>query len=97
MLDQDSDTRASCRLLNSSNDRVRFQNMVLLAGPTATDYESLDSSKTLRILIECEDQHGASVTTWILLPVKGNLIKNTILGSKNFAQFSFFCHIKCSH
>jgi hypothetical protein len=72
MIDQDSNTRASCRLLNSSNDRVNLISMILVVGPTTTDYESLDLSKSLQILMRCEDQYGASVTRWINLPVEGN-------------------------
>ncbi len=72
MIDQDSDTRASCSLLNTSNDRVSLTSLVLVVGSTMTDYESLDSSKTLQILLRCEDQHGASVTRLIRLPVEGN-------------------------
>ncbi|CAB4005469.1 hypoxia up-regulated 1-like, partial [Paramuricea clavata] len=70
MIDQDSNTRASCRLLNSSNDRVNLISITLVVGPTSTDYESLGSSKSLQILVRCEDQYGASVTRWINLPVE---------------------------
>ena len=81
MIDQDSNTTASCQLLNTSNDRVQLVMMTLVVGPTATDYESLDSSKTLRILIKCEDQHGAAVESWIPLPVKGNISRAAVIGS----------------
>jgi hypothetical protein len=72
MIDQDSNTRASCRLLNSSNDRVSLSSNALVVGPTITDYESLGSSKSLQILMRCEDPYGASVTRWINLAVEGN-------------------------
>ena len=75
MIDQDSNTTASCQLLNTSNDRVQLVNMTLVVGPTVTDYESLDSFKTLWILIKCEDQHGAAVESWIRLHVKGDIFK----------------------
>ena len=81
MIDQDSNTTASCQLLNTSNDRVQLVLMTLVVGPTATDYESLDSSKTLWILIKCEDQHGAAVESWICLPVKGNISGARVIGS----------------
>ncbi|XP_028415344.1 protocadherin-23-like isoform X2 [Dendronephthya gigantea] len=69
VVDEDSGSRASCRLLNSSNNRVKLKSGNLLAGSTETDYESLDSSKSLLIQMSCEDQHGASVTRWITVPV----------------------------
>ena len=72
MVDEDSATTASCQLLNSSNNRVTTRGLTLVVGRTKTDYESLDSSKTLQILIKCEDQHGAAVTRWLHLPVDGN-------------------------
>ena len=74
MIDEDKNTRTSCQLLNTSNDRIQLKTLTtLLVGSTSTDYESLDSSKTLQILIKCQDQHGASVTRWISLPVQGNV------------------------
>jgi hypothetical protein len=72
MIDLDSNTKASCKLQHNSNGRVNLMSMILIVGPTITDYESLGSSKSLQILVRCEDQHGASVTRWINLPVEGN-------------------------
>ena len=40
--DEDRNTKPSCQLLNSSNDRVSLNNLILLVGPTRTDYEILD-------------------------------------------------------
>ncbi|CAB4023992.1 protocadherin Fat 4-like, partial [Paramuricea clavata] len=70
MIDLDSNTKASCKLQHNSNGRVNLISMILVVGPTITDYESLGSSKSLQILVRCEDQHGASVTRWINLPVE---------------------------
>ena len=74
MVDEDRDTKASCKLLDTSDDRVSYNNdaLALLVGGTMTDYESLDSSKELEIVIECQDEHGASVTSTLRLPVEGN-------------------------
>lgn len=71
--DQDSNTNPSCRLLNSSEDRVQLNDLNLLVGPTKTDYESLDSSKSLKILLNCSDGHGASITKWLTVNVKGKV------------------------
>lgn len=73
VIDQDSKAKASCQLLNTSNDRVKLMSMSLVAGPKKTDYESLGVSRSLKILIRCEDKAGASVTSWIRLPVEGTL------------------------
>ena len=82
VVDEDRDSRASCKLLNSSNNRVKLNSGNLLVGTVETDYESLDSSKSLSIQISCKDQHDASVTRWITLPVGGNFCDGEMLGIK---------------
>lgn len=72
MIDQDSNTKPSCKLLHSSNGRVRLTGLILLVG-SPTDYESLYPSKSLQIVVECSDQYGASVTRNISVPVEGNV------------------------
>ena len=68
--DEDSNTKPSCQLLNSSNDRVSLDGLNLLVGPTMTDYESLDL-KYLEILVKCSDGHGASISQWLTVNVDG--------------------------
>ena len=70
--DQDKDDSFSCRLLNSSNDRVTLKGLILLVGKTPTDYESLKKdAKFLNILLTCMDRDGASITKWLSVPVEG--------------------------
>ncbi|XP_046847658.1 protocadherin beta-9-like [Xenia sp. Carnegie-2017] len=61
MIDEDKNTKTSCKLLDSSEDRVKLDLLTLLVGPRPTDYESLDSSKSLKINISCEDEFGMSI------------------------------------
>ncbi|XP_046847649.1 uncharacterized protein LOC124441247 isoform X2 [Xenia sp. Carnegie-2017] len=70
MIDEDKNTKTSCKLLDSSEDRVKLDLLTLLVGPRPTDYESLDSSKSLKINISCEDEFGMSINKLFMIPVK---------------------------
>ena len=74
MIDEDKNTKTSCKLLDSSEDRLKLDSLTLLVGPRPTDYESLDSSKSLKINISCEDQFGMSINKLFVIPVKGKII-----------------------
>ena len=73
MIDEDRNTKTSCKLLDSSEDRVKLDSLTLLVGPRPTDYESLDSSKSLKINISCEDEFGMSINKLFVIPVKGKV------------------------
>ncbi|XP_046847645.1 protein dachsous-like isoform X2 [Xenia sp. Carnegie-2017] len=70
MIDEDKNTKTSCKLLDSSEDRMKLNLLTLLVGPRPTDYESLDSSKSLKINISCEDEFGMSINKLFVIPVK---------------------------
>ncbi|XP_046847458.1 cadherin-23-like [Xenia sp. Carnegie-2017] len=70
MIDEDRNIKTSCKLLDSSEDRVKLDLLTLLVGLRPTDYESLDSSKSLKINISCEDEFGMSINKLFVIPVK---------------------------
>ena len=73
VIDEDKNTKPSCKLLDSNEDRVKLNSLTLLVGANSTDYESLDSSKSLKINISCEDQYGIAINMLLVIPIKGKV------------------------
>ena len=73
VIDEDKNTKPSCKLLDSNEDRVKLNSLTLLVGVHSTDYESLDSSKSLKINISCEDQYGMAINKLLVIPIKGKV------------------------
>ncbi len=74
VVDPDTNSTASCRIIQGSTDYFAVSGLQLVSGTKKVDYESLGSTKMLTVKLRCADEYGLFLDKLFHISITGKIL-----------------------